>query len=81
MIIAVSILVGCLMAWLLFRSFFDDLADLMECVQYWLTPDIISVFRGEGTEDRWAQMKLMLYVGLSVGSGFATYFGLQKLFG
>lgn len=51
MITAASILAGALMAWLLFKIFFDDFEDLMECVRYWLTPDIVSAFRGEWTED------------------------------
>lgn len=81
MIVATSILVGCLMAWVLFRIFFDDLTDLVECLRFWVTPDIISAFRGEWAEDQWAETKLFAYLAFSVGSGVATYFGLHKWFG
>jgi hypothetical protein len=81
MIIAASIAVALLVAWLLFRVFFDDFADFVESIGYWFTPDIISLFRGEWAEDQWASMKLFLYGALCIGSGFATSFGLHKLFG
>jgi hypothetical protein len=80
MIPVASILIGLLMAWLLFRFFFDDFGDFMECIRFWLTPDIVSLFRGEWMENEWATMKVFLYFGLSVGSGFATNFGLHRLF-
>jgi len=81
MIIAASIVIGLVVAWLLFRVFFNNFADFTECVGYWFTPDIISMFRGEWAEDRWASLKLFLYVALCVASGFATSIGLHKLFG
>jgi hypothetical protein len=81
MIILASIVVGIGMAALLFRVFFDDLEDLGECVKYWLTPDIISMFRGEWAEDQWASLKLMAYLFFCVGSGWLTDIGLHKLFG
>ena len=81
MIIAASIVVGLLIAVLLFRSLFDGLEDLLECLKSYLTPDIFAVFRGELDEQWWAKAKLLLYVGLSAGSGVLTYFGLHKLFG
>ena len=80
MITAASILVGALVAWLLFKVFFEDFGDFMECVRYWFTPDIISAFRGEWTEDQWASMKLFLYLGLSIASGILTNVGLHKWF-
>ncbi len=69
------------MAAVLFRVFFDDLSDFLECVGYWFTPDIISLFRGEWAEDQWAEAKLFLYLGLSFGVGALTYCGMGKLLG
>jgi hypothetical protein len=80
MITLASILIGSSMAGVLFRYFFDDFGDFMECVRFWITPDIISMFQGEWLENEWASMKLLLYFGLSAGSGFGTYFGLHELF-
>lgn len=81
MIIAASILTGLLMAWPLFHIFFENFDDFMECVGYWFTPDIISAFRGEWTEDQWAELKFFVYGALCVGSGLVTFFGLHKFFG
>ncbi len=81
MILVVAIGTGCLAAWLLFSLFFDDWDDFMECLRYYFTPDFISWLRGEGPEDAWAELKLFVYFGLAIGTGFATDFGLHKLLG
>jgi hypothetical protein len=81
MIIAASIVVGVGVAAVLFRLFFEDRDDFFECVRYYFTPDIISMFRGEWGEDWWGETKLMVYLILSGGSGFVTYFELHKFFG
>ncbi len=81
MIITASIVVGILMAALLFHSLFDGVDDLLDCLRSCLTPDIFAVFRGEWDEQVWAKAKLFVYVGLSAGSGALTFFGLHKLFG
>ena len=81
MIIAAAIVVGALVAWLSFRLFFENFGDFLECVRYYLTPDIISWFRGEWAEDWWAETKLFFYFGLSAGCGAVTYLGLHKLVG
>ena len=81
MILAVSIAVGLLVAGLLFRAFFDDWDGFMECVRYYLTPEIISIFRGEWGENGWAEMKLSVYIALSVGSGTLAFIKLNQLFG
>lgn len=81
MILAASIAVGLLVAGLLFQAFFGDWDGFKECVRYYLTPDIISMFRGEWGEDGWAEMKLGVYVALCVGSGTFVFFKLTQLFG
>lgn len=81
MILALSILAGATVAALLFRAFFDDWNGFWNCVRFWLTPDIFSLFRGEWVEDRWAEVKLAVYVSLSVGSGWLAYAKLRDLFG
>ncbi|MDD5348887.1 MAG: hypothetical protein PHQ12_01630 [Chthoniobacteraceae bacterium] len=81
MILAVSIGAGLLVAALLFRVFFDDWGGFWECVRYYLTPDVISLFRGEWGADQWATMKLGIYTALSVGSGYLAFVKLHQLFG
>ena len=55
-----SIVVGAVMAGVLFRIFFDDLNDFIDCVRLHFTPEIISVFRGEWHDNLWAYTKLKL---------------------
>ena len=81
MIIAASIGMGLLLAVVLFRTFFEGLDDFLECIRYYLTPDILSAFRGELHEDWWAEWKLFIYFGVCAAGGFLTYYWLQKLAG
>ena len=45
---------------------------------FWLHPDILSLFRGEWNEGRWSEMKLGIWVLLSVLCGWAAYYQLPK---
>jgi hypothetical protein len=64
----------------LFKPFFQDWSGFRECIKFWLRPDIISLFRGEYDEDRWATLKLFVWFALSLGLGFFAYFQLPKNF-
>lgn len=75
----VSVLAAGLTAWALFHVFFDDMEDLGEAFRYSLTPDIISLFRGEWMEDYWQSMKLGLYLLLVLGAGVLTWLGVYQL--
>jgi hypothetical protein len=46
------------LAWL----FFKDWDEFKEAVIFWFTPNVISLFRGEYWDDRWAEMKLGLWL-------------------
>lgn len=81
MILAASILVSVLVAWLFFDTFFADWTDFLECVRYRFTPDILSMLRGEWAEDWWAEFKLGAYLALSAGGGVLTYWGLHRWLG
>jgi hypothetical protein len=72
--------VGVLVAILFFKLFFTDFSGFWECVRYWLRPDIISLFRGEWDEDRWAELKLFIWAALSVGCGVLSYYQLPGWF-
>lgn len=81
MILLASIAVGALMSWALFRAFFDDLADLVDCLRLYFTPEIINAFRGEWHEGNWAFLKVLIYFGVCIGSGFMTHYSLGRLYG
>ena len=78
-ILAVVAGVGAMVA--LFKPLFGDKDELLRCIKFWLTPDIVSLFRGQYGEDRWAEMKLGLWLVAGGICGAAAYFGTMKLFG
>ena len=53
---------------------------LGEGLRYAFTPDIISMFRGEYWEDRWASFKLSLWILLCIGAVAAEYKLLSVIF-
>ena len=74
--IAIGLVV--LTAVLIFRIYFDDLSDFLECLRLGMQPDLISVVRGEWTESHWAGTKLMLWVMPSILSGYVAYSEFPK---
>jgi len=42
--------------------FFKDFDGFVEAVHFWAKPDIVSALNGELWEDRWATLKLLLFV-------------------
>jgi hypothetical protein len=57
--------------WLVGWVLFKDWDNFWDCIKFWLTPDIISLFRGEWIEDQWAQMKLFVWLALCAGAVLA----------
>lgn len=72
-----SAIVGIGVAGLLWKPFFGDIDEFFDCIKYWFKPDILSFFDGEGWEDRWAELKLGVWIGLSVAAGIAAFSALQ----
>ncbi len=70
--IPVYILIG----WVLF----EDWWGFWESVKFWLTPDIISWFRGEYGEDMLSEMKLWYFVVLCVAAVGGEYLLIHKHF-
>ena len=81
----VPIILGCLIGVvvlvLLFKPIFGGLDEFLQCVKFWFTPDIISLFRGEYTEDWLSEMKLGLWLAAGGIAGVLSYVGLAKMFG
>ena len=71
--IILSIAAATLMLRVTFKTFFDDMDDFIECVKYWLTPDIIALIKGEWDREAWAELKLFLWLILGGFAGYATY--------
>jgi hypothetical protein len=80
MITLAAIAVGGVTAAILFRLFFTSFAEFVDCLRLYFTPEIISAFRGEWRESDWAYVKVLIYFGLSIGSGFMTRYSLERLF-
>ncbi len=66
-LVVVNIPVCWFLGWIVFKTW----EEFWDCVKFWLTPDIISLFRGEWIEDQWAEMKLFLWIALCAGAVFA----------
>jgi hypothetical protein len=72
--------VGLLMAALLFKLFFADFADFVECLKYWFWGKWISFFQGELEEYSCDTFKLMIWILLSGLCGLSAYFQPLKWF-
>jgi hypothetical protein len=64
--------------WVVGWIVFKDWGDFWECVKFWLTPDIISLFRGEWIEDWWAEMKLFVWIALCGAAVLGESIALAK---
>lgn len=56
---------------------FNNWGRFFESVRFWLTPDLISAFRGEWAEDYWAEMVMMCWLFLCSASTYATHWVTQ----
>lgn len=78
MAIIVSLLISILTAVLLYYIFFRDWDEFIKCLYFWIMPDIISAFRGEYWDDRWAEAKLLLWITISALEGILVYAYMTK---
>ena len=79
--IILAVIAGVTVLVLLFKPLFGDREGFIDCVKFWIKPDIFSLFSGEYFEDRWSEMKLGLWIFLGFIAGVGVYAGLMKLFG
>lgn len=73
MSIALAIITGSVIGYMAYKLLFDNLDEFVHCAKFWLTPDIISLFRGQFYEDMWAEMKLILWLVVTIGCGYGMY--------
>lgn len=64
----------------LFKPLFGDWEGFVECIKFWITPDIFSLFTGEYLEDRWSELKLVFWLVCGLLSWSGVYVLLMKLF-
>jgi hypothetical protein len=79
MLLWISIGVAVAVAAGLFRVFFKDLPDFVECLRFYFQPNFISWLRGEWREDWWASWKLGVWMTLSLAMGGITMFAVPKV--
>lgn len=77
--VGVGVVAGISVLALLFKLFFGDVNGFWECIRFWFTPDIISLFRGEWHEDYWSELKLGCWIVAGVMSGLAAYTAVSRL--
>ena len=58
------------------KLIFDDWSGFFECLRFWLTPDFISLFRGEWIDDWWSTAKLFVFVAICA----SVVYGEHKVF-
>lgn len=79
--VVLGVVIGIVVALLLLKPFFGTREEFFGCLKFWMTPDIVSMFRGEYLTDWWSETKLGFWIAASALSGIATYIGIMKLFG
>ena len=78
-LLVISVGLGLLMAAALYRLFFKDFGDFIECVRFYFQPDLISILRNEWREDMWGTMKLGVWAAISIIMGLTAHYKLPQL--
>lgn len=63
-----------------FRLFFKNGSDFWDTIRLLFTPDIVSMFRGEGVEDQWATLKFFVWLLVSAAFAFGGYKVAEQFF-
>ena len=79
--VGVGIAAGVGVLVLMFKPIFGNAQGFGQCVKFWLTPDVFSLFRGEYCEDRWNEMKLGLWIAMGVITSVCVSVALMKVLG
>ena len=68
-----SILAFVLTLWFMYRVLFGSKEELVECLKFWFTPDVVSMFRGQFWDDHWAEFKLFIWLGSASAIAYGVY--------
>ena len=62
-------------------AFFKDWHEFIACIEFWVTPDIVSGLQGEYWNDRWSTLKLGLWLAACIGSVVVEGALIKRYFG
>lgn len=62
------------------KLFYNDIEDFLEGIRFWITPDIISAFRGEYWDDLWEEWKLFAFISACGAFVIGEYYLFDALF-
>ncbi|HWW01667.1 MAG TPA: hypothetical protein VNZ64_18355 [Candidatus Acidoferrum sp.] len=79
-LIYASLAVGLLVALILFRLFFKNLAGFVHCIGFSLSSQPNAVVAPKPGQSRWNRVKLLVGTLLPAGSGYAAYLLLPRWF-
>ena len=79
-VLGVLIVVNIPVYYLFWKWLFGSWEEFWECLRFWLTPDIISAFRGEYFEDFWSEMKLAWWLLVCAFAVGVEYFIIARFF-
>ena len=79
--IILAVIAGLGVLVLLFKPFFGNADGFFECIKFWFTPEIFSLFFGKYFRDIFSEMKLGLWFFCGMITGIGVHVGLMKLFG
>ena len=71
-----AVLIALITATVLYILLFEGWDEVVECVKFCFTPEIISALRGKYWEDVWAETKILLWLGISVMADVSAYIWL-----
>lgn len=77
MAMILSILSGGITAAMLFYLLFGDWEEFVECLKFGVTPEFWSALMGKWHDDVWAEIKLLIFFGLSIAVGILTYVNIK----
>ena len=61
-----ALLTGLATAAMLYVLMFEDWEEFTECIKFCFQPDIISILQGRYADDIWTEIKIFLWLALSV---------------
>jgi hypothetical protein len=59
--------------------FFGDWDEFLESLWFWITPDIISLFRGEWEQDWWAEIRFWFWIGCCAACVFGEGWLMEQI--
>jgi hypothetical protein len=77
--LACGLTCGLIALFTLFRPFFGDKRDFLECIEYTLKPNFLSWLDKDLQRDYGKSTKLSIYLIIGIGSGYLAYVFVDKL--